>query len=119
MFPGSDLWGIHDAIAGSTRSRRQLILMRVTLRSKSRFVAIIAILVFGMLRSSGQRFTWSERMADAVLLRPAEGREAAQWDEGTGSVLGGMDAAWYNTANGDYFRYVKRIVDVESHLTLQ
>jgi rhamnogalacturonyl hydrolase YesR len=33
------------------------------------------------------------------------------WDEETGLQLEGLDAVWYNTANGDYFRYGKGKVD--------
>jgi unsaturated rhamnogalacturonyl hydrolase len=49
----------------------------------------------------------SERIAQALLQSPNQ----ATWDEETGTKLEGLDAEWYNTANGDYFHYVKRTVD--------
>jgi len=51
----------------------------------------------------------SERIAQA-LLQSRSGLQAT-WDEETGTQLEGLDAEWYNTANGDYFHYVKRTVD--------
>jgi len=50
-----------------------------------------------------------ERIANA-LLQSRSGPQAT-WDEETGTQLEGLDAEWYNTANGDYFQYVKRTVD--------
>ncbi len=51
----------------------------------------------------------SERIANA-LLQSRSGPQAT-WDEETGWQLEGLDAQWYNTANGDYFHYVRRMVD--------
>ena len=51
----------------------------------------------------------SERIANA-LLQSRSGPQAT-WDEETGTQLEGLDAEWYNTANGEYFHYVKRTVD--------
>jgi unsaturated rhamnogalacturonyl hydrolase len=45
-----------------------------------------------------------------VLLQSRSGSHAT-WNEETGTQLEGLDAEWYNTANGDYFHYVKRTVD--------
>lgn len=51
----------------------------------------------------------AERMANTVL----SGRTptALPWNEDTGLLLAGMDAAWYNSANGDDFRFVNQAVD--------
>jgi unsaturated rhamnogalacturonyl hydrolase len=51
----------------------------------------------------------SERVADSIVANP--GFPADSWSEGMGLELEGLDAAWYNTANGDYFRRAKSSVD--------
>jgi unsaturated rhamnogalacturonyl hydrolase len=51
----------------------------------------------------------SERIAHALLQSPSGPQ--ITWDEETGTQLEGLDAEWYNTANGDYFHYVKLTVD--------
>jgi unsaturated rhamnogalacturonyl hydrolase len=55
----------------------------------------------------------SVRLADSLLQRhPGSSSSTAQtWDEETGTRLEGLEAEWYNTANGDYFRYAKQAVD--------
>jgi unsaturated rhamnogalacturonyl hydrolase len=71
----------------------------------------LAALAFWGLGSTAQAQTppESERIANA-LLQSRSGPQAT-WDEGTGTKLEGLAAEWYNTANGDYFHYVKRTVD--------
>ena len=71
----------------------------------------MAALAFWGLGSTAQAQTppESERIANA-LLQSRSGPQAT-WDEGTGTKLEGLAAEWYNTANGDYFHYVKRTVD--------
>ena len=67
------------------------------------------------LGAHAQKAPLSERIANALLQQLAEGQSAgaaaANWDDETGRQLEGLDAEWYNTANGDYFRYVKSKVD--------
>ena len=52
----------------------------------------------------------SERIANAFLHNP-EQSQPATWDEEIGTQLQGLDAEWYNTANGDYFHFVEGTVD--------
>ncbi len=71
--------------------------------------AALALLWFALQGDEAQTPPASERIAN-VLLQSRSGPQAA-WNEETGTQLEGLDAEWYNTANGDYFHYVKRTVD--------
>jgi unsaturated rhamnogalacturonyl hydrolase len=55
----------------------------------------------------------SERIANSLLQHHSERSSSTgqTWDEETGTRLEGLEAEWYNTANGDYFRYAKQTVD--------
>jgi unsaturated rhamnogalacturonyl hydrolase len=76
---------------------------------------VIALYIGVAIPSCAQSATWSERAANAILqLNPVNetgARPANAWGEETGLQLEGLDAVWYNTANGDYFRYGKGKVD--------
>jgi unsaturated rhamnogalacturonyl hydrolase len=76
---------------------------------------VIAIYIGVAIPSCAQSATWSERVANTILqLNPVNetgARPANAWGEETGLQLEGLDAVWYNTANGDYFRYGKGRVD--------
>jgi unsaturated rhamnogalacturonyl hydrolase len=56
-----------------------------------------------------------ERVANTIIqfnhVNETRVRSAKAWDEETGLQLQGLNAAWYNTANGDYFRYGKSRID--------
>ncbi len=58
----------------------------------------------------------SRQMADATLRRWPEGHIGAnpsqwKWDYQLGTLLEGMDAVWYNTADISYYNYIKQSVD--------
>jgi unsaturated rhamnogalacturonyl hydrolase len=76
---------------------------------------VIALVLYSALPCYAQTTPWSERVANAIIrLNPVnetEARPVNAWDEETGLQLEGLDAVWYNTANGDYFRYGKGKVD--------
>jgi unsaturated rhamnogalacturonyl hydrolase len=64
----------------------------------------------------GQARPWSERAANAAIARWPDGRFAppgAQWawNYELGTLLEGMDALWFNTADPRYFNYIKSSVD--------
>ena len=59
--------------------------------------------------ASAQTGTRSERIADALV--QASGQNSGTWNAETGLQLEGLSAVWYNTANGNYFRYEKAKVD--------
>ncbi len=63
-----------------------------------------------------QSAPWSQRMADSTIARWPEGRWAAadaqwHWNYELGTLLEGMDAVWYGSAKGEYYRYLKQSVD--------
>lgn len=63
-----------------------------------------------------QQKPWSQRMADSTLQRWPNGRWAAagapwHWNYELGTLLEGMDAVWYGSARGEYYRYIKASVD--------
>jgi unsaturated rhamnogalacturonyl hydrolase len=85
--------------------------------------ALITTVMYGFValtpsRAEGPpRQTLSIRMANAIMQRwPSGGQssspeESRRWGYELGILLEGMDSAWYNTADGDYFRYIKGSVD--------
>ncbi|HEY1986150.1 MAG TPA: glycoside hydrolase family 88 protein [Terracidiphilus sp.] len=75
----------------------------------SHFKAVGPLLVcwFIALACPAQTKPVAERAADELIAR----EPASRWTLTTGSELDGLEAAWYNTADGNYFRYVKRTVD--------
>ncbi len=63
-----------------------------------------------------QQKPWSQRMADSTMQRWPDGRWAAagapwHWNYELGTLLEGMDAVWYGSARGEYYRYIKASVD--------
>jgi unsaturated rhamnogalacturonyl hydrolase len=91
-------------------SRLQVGLTRAT----SCAVAGLAVALFAPA-AYAENAAWSERIANSLLLphrttQPAEGVSAA-FDAETGFVVQGLEAEWYNTANGDYYRRAKEIID--------
>lgn len=77
--------------------------------------AAVAVLACCAARAQEPQ-TLSVRMADNTLQRWPQGRfsnpdAAWKWNYELGTLLEGMDAVWYNTADGRYYRYVKQSVD--------
>src|SRR5579862_2087173 len=78
-----------------------------------RRIGILALVILGLFAApsiEGQKGAASERIANSIT-HSNSGRSPATWDEEVGTELEGMDAEWYNTANGEYFHYLKRITD--------
>lgn len=75
--------------------------------ARLQWLAILGLLVSAS--AIAQPAPIAERIASTVL----SGRTptALPWNEDTGLLLAGMDAAWYNSANGDDFRFVSQAVD--------
>jgi unsaturated rhamnogalacturonyl hydrolase len=64
----------------------------------------------------GQEKPWSVRAANAAMERWPNGRFAPAgarwaWNYELGTLLRGMDAVWFNTADGRYYNYIKDSVD--------
>jgi hypothetical protein len=60
--------------------------------------------------------SWSQRAANtATALWPnapsSQGESASLQGNGLTLLLNGVDAEWYNTANGSYYRYEKQKID--------
>jgi unsaturated rhamnogalacturonyl hydrolase len=58
----------------------------------------------------------AQPMADATMQRWPRGQFTApgkprKWNYELGTLLQGMDAVWYDTANGAYYRYIKDSID--------
>ena len=73
-------------------------------------------LVLGAAFAQQQQQPWSQRMANATMARWPDGRmvaPGAKWASNAdlGILLNGIDAAWYNTANGDDYHYIQRAID--------
>ncbi|MGB6431835.1 MAG: glycoside hydrolase family 88 protein, partial [Candidatus Acidiferrales bacterium] len=80
---------------------------------------IAALVLFGACSSLGahaQDLPWSQRMANSTIARWPDGRFAPPganwvWNYEMGTLLTGVEAVWYDTADGDYFKYIKSSVD--------
>ena len=78
----------------------------------------VAALLLVSLSGAGhaQQAPWSQRMDNTTIKRWPEGHFAPagapwHWNYELGTLLEGMDAVWYGSAKGEYFRYVKKSVD--------
>ena len=65
---------------------------------------------------SAQQLPWSQRVANATIERWTAGRFVPPdakwgWNYELGTLLNGMDAVWYGTADGVYFQYVRESID--------
>jgi len=63
-----------------------------------------------------QQLPWSQRAANATMQRWPAGRFVApnapwKWNYELGILLNGMDAAWYNSADGDDYHYIQNAID--------
>src|SRR5580700_8334556 len=79
-------------------------------------LAVVALLLASTQRSVCQQLPLSQRMADDTIQRWAAGRFVASgspwvWNYELGTLLDGLDAVWYNTAKGEYFRYIQSSID--------
>src|SRR5215471_12249369 len=67
--------------------------------------------------STGVEQPWSQQMAATVMKMwkdslSADMSRPARWTYDQGVVLKGIEGIWYNTGDGDYFRYVQRSMDL-------
>ena len=79
--------------------------------------AVLAVLCLAFMPvASPQQLPWSQRVANSTIERWPAGRFVApdakwEWNYELATLLNGMDAVWYNTANGSYYKYAKQSVD--------
>lgn len=79
------------------------------------FPAIFACLAFAAL-APAQQLPWSQRVANSTIQRWPAGRFVApnaqwKWNYELGILLNGMDAAWYNSADGHDYHYIQHAID--------
>jgi unsaturated rhamnogalacturonyl hydrolase len=76
---------------------------------------MIALGVFATAQARAETRELSKFVADSLLTHGVEAGTAPRMEKAWSSELGwqveGLNAAWYNTAKGDYFRYGKARID--------
>src|SRR5579872_6210138 len=90
---------------------RSLPMFRLICETLSLHVGVCALATGTLLVASCYAQTGSESAHLADMILHARAADGASWSEDIGLELEGLDAVWYNTANGDYFRFVKTKVD--------
>jgi unsaturated rhamnogalacturonyl hydrolase len=87
------------------------------LGKKCKLAVLLAILCVACTTvAMAQQLPLSQRVANSTIERWPSGRFVAPdakwaWNYELATLLNGMDAVWYNTADGAYYRYVKQSVD--------
>lgn len=84
------------------------------MRARACLVAALALAWLASAAAYAENAPWSERIANVLLEPQAASQlpgESASWNAGTGLELEGLEAEWYNTAQGDYYQRAKEIVD--------
>jgi unsaturated rhamnogalacturonyl hydrolase len=79
-------------------------------------VPVMVVFAAGAASADTQQITPAQQMAQDTIARWPEGRftppEAKwQWNYELGTLLDGMDAMWYNSADRTYYQYIKQSVD--------
>jgi unsaturated rhamnogalacturonyl hydrolase len=77
---------------------------------------LVALCVIASAPARAQQLPWSQRMANSTMSRWPDGRFTPPdvkwtWNYELATLLNGMGAVWYDTANGDDYRYIKQSVD--------
>jgi unsaturated rhamnogalacturonyl hydrolase len=80
--------------------------------------AALVLATAGLARAGAEppQQTLTKQMASATIQRWPKGRFSSpekpwRWNYELGTLLEGMDAAWYATADGRYYRYIKDSID--------
>jgi len=85
-------------------------------RSARLSVICVALLLTCSVAAWSQQASWSRRMAASTIQHWPNGRfvdpgQKWAWNYELGVLLNGMDAAWYNSADGDDYHYIQNAVD--------
>jgi unsaturated rhamnogalacturonyl hydrolase len=81
------------------------------------WLALLAAMACGGFSAArAQELPWSQRAANAAIERWPDGRfvpadQRWVWNYELGTLLRGMDAVWFNTADARYYKYIKSSVD--------
>ncbi len=78
-------------------------------------LSVVLWLAFGSLAWS-QQLSWSQRVANSAIRNWPGGRfvgpgAKSEWNYELAVLLNGIDATWYNTADGTYYQYTKQAID--------
>src|ERR1700761_1421 len=84
-------------------------------RFDPRSIMLLLCIVF-CCSAVAQQAPISQRMANTTMARWPQGRfisaeDKGKWGYELATLLNGMNAVWYSTADGEYFRYIKESVD--------
>jgi unsaturated rhamnogalacturonyl hydrolase len=79
-------------------------------------LAALCLAISSLSAVRAQDLPWSQRMANSTIARWPNGHFAPPganwvWNYEMGTLLTGVESVWYNTADGDYFNYIKSSVD--------
>src|SRR6185437_1897429 len=85
-------------------------------RSARLSVICVALLLTCSVAAWSQQASWSRRMSASTIQHWPNGRfvgpgQKWAWNYELGVLLNGMDAAWYNSADGDDYHYIQNAVD--------
>ncbi|WP_251106572.1 glycoside hydrolase family 88 protein [Alloacidobacterium dinghuense] len=81
------------------------------------FFILSLLLWTGLLQQArADELPWSQRMADSTIKRWPKGKFVSDdkpwvWNYELGVLLQGMNDAWYHSANGAYYTYIKESID--------
>ena len=109
-----------DCSVATSAMTSEFILCGIQIRKTIRPAALSALPAILCLVCSlaawSQQLPWSQRVANSAIARWPAGRlivPNVKWasNHELATLLNGMDAVWYNTANGVYYRYVRQSVD--------
>jgi unsaturated rhamnogalacturonyl hydrolase len=96
---------------------RKIIRFSVLTKRASTFVVFAILSVFfPAFAQSGEDHSAMRSMGDVTMQRWPQGRftppdKSWHWNYELGTLLDGIDAVWYNTADGRYYKYIKSSVD--------
>ncbi len=97
---------LHSRVVRITRAFRRCALPALS---------VVLWLAFSSLAWS-QQLSWSQRVANSTIRNWPAGRFVGpdakwEWNYELAVLLNGMDATWYNSADGAYYRYTKQAID--------
>ena len=85
---------------------------------RSQIIAVLLLVLAGFAKASSDpaQRPLSQQMANAAILRWPDARFVApdkpgRWNYELGTLLEGMDAVWYDTADRRYYEYIKSSID--------
>jgi unsaturated rhamnogalacturonyl hydrolase len=86
------------------------------MRISIKFALLISFLAVTVAQIQAQPKSLSERLADTAMARWKDSWEldrarTERWSYEQGVLMKGIEGVWYNSAEGDYFRFIQRSID--------